>query len=602
MLASLNHPGIAGIHGLEEQDGIKALVLELVEGPTPADRIAQAFELNKDTEAVPVRQVSRDAGTDLHWSGDGERLHWVIGPNYFTRELSDVFAFLPGAPEDLPEPDENGLRVGLEVASDVPTGRVALTGARIVTMNGNEAIEKGSVVVNGNRIEAVGADVIVPDDAAVIDASGRTIVPGYVDAHAHGVHFGSGPGPQQDWAYFANLAYGVTTNHDPSATTGFVFGQAERVRAGRTVGPRIFSTGTILYGADGDTRAVVNGLDDARSHVRRMKAVGAFSVKSYNQPRRDQRQQVLQAARELEMLVVPEGGSTFYHNVTMILDGHTGIEHNIPVAPLYGDVMNLWRETRVGYTPTLVVNYGGLSGEYWWYQHDRVWENDRLLTFVPRSAVDPRARRRVMALGQVGTQIDGFPHQSIGNSLYNCFQMDAIATRTGFSKLGIENAGGLFTRGILLDVAGLRDVEMLGDRYEITVQDLQDVLARQNLTLERGDAVIINTGFGRLWGIDNARYYRTQPGLGVEAAEWLAEQEPMIVGSDSCCIEVNPNPDPNLSSPVHQILLVAHGIYLIESLKLDELVERNVYEFAFIVQPLKLRGATGSSVAPIAVR
>jgi len=205
-------------------------------------------------------------------------------------------------------------------------------------------------------------------------------------------------------------------------------------------------------------------------------------------------------------------------------------------------------------------------------------------------------------LGQVGTQIDGFGHQSIGNGLYNCFKMDELATRTGFSKLGIEKAGAMITRGVLIDVAALRGVEMLGDRYEITAQDLQDGLKRQNVTLEAGDAVLIHTGFGRLWGKDDVRYYRTQPGLGVGAAEWLARQNPMIVGSDTCCVEVNPNPDPSLSSPVHQILLVAGGIYLIESLKLDELVEKRIQEFAFIVEPLKLRGATGSSVAPVAVR
>jgi len=204
-------------------------------------------------------------------------------------------------------------------------------------------------------------------------------------------------------------------------------------------------------------------------------------------------------------------------------------------------------------------------------------------------------------LGQVGTQMDGFGHQSIGNSLYNCFHLDETATRTGFSKLGIENSGGLFTRGVLLDIAALKGVAMLGDRYEISAQDLRDALVKQELELQRGDAVIINTGFGALWEADTARYYRTQPGLGVEAAQWLASQDPMIVGSDSCCVEVNPNPDPNLSSPVHQIMLVEHGIYLIESLKLDELIEKDVDEFAFIVQPLKLRGATGSSVAPMAV-
>lgn len=221
------------------------------------------------------------------------------------------------------------------------------------------------------------------------------------------------------------------------------------------------------------------------------------------------------------------------------------------------------------------------------------------------SASNPRGSNEEIVtteLGQVGTQIDGFAHQSIGNSFYNCFQMDEVVTRTGFSRLGIENSGALFTRGVLLDVAALHGVDMLADQYEITAQDLQDALERQNLRLETGDAVIINTGFGRLWGIDNVRYYSTRPGLGIEAAEWLAAQDPMIVGSDSCCVEVNPNPDPNLSSPVHQILLVAHGIYMIESLKLDELITSDIDEFAFIVQPLKLEGATGSSVAPIAVR
>jgi kynurenine formamidase len=235
---------------------------------------------------------------------------------------------------------------------------------------------------------------------------------------------------------------------------------------------------------------------------------------------------------------------------------------------------------------------------------DRVYSQQLKRTNWPPGSNKRGSNEEVITteLGQVGTQIDGFGHQSIGESLYNCFQMGEVATRTGFSKLGIENAGTLMTRGVLVDVAALRGVEMLGDQYEITAQDLQDALKRQKLTLEAGDAVIIHTGFGRLWEKDNLRYYRTQPGLGIAAAEWLASQNPMIVGSDTCCVEVNPNPNPKLSSPVHQILLVARGIYLIESLKLDELVRDGIHEFAFVVQPLKLRGATGSSVAPVAVR
>src|SRR5690606_29333080 len=151
------------------------------------------------------------------------------------------------------------------------------------------------------------------------DYSGKTIMPGLVDVHAHLWTFRLGLNPQQYWPYYANLAYGVTTTHDPSSNTEMVFSQSEMVKYGSMVGPRIFSTGTILYGAEGDFKAVINNLDDARSHLRRLKAIGAFSVKSYNQPRRNQRQQVIAAARELEMRVVPEGGSTFTHNMSMIL-------------------------------------------------------------------------------------------------------------------------------------------------------------------------------------------------------------------------------------------------------------------------------------------
>ena len=131
-----------------------------------------------------------------------------------------------------------------------------------------------------------------------------------------------------------------------------------------------------------------------RSHLRRMQANGAFSVKSYNQPRRDQRQQINQAARELGMLVVMEGGSTFYHNLNMIVDGATGVEHNLPVAPLYNDVIRLWAATNVGNTPTLVVSYGGVSGEFWAYQHDEIWRKEKLLRFFPREQLDARSIRR----------------------------------------------------------------------------------------------------------------------------------------------------------------------------------------------------------------
>ena len=361
----------------------------------PFPQTGGTIDLNKDIKGFPVTRITRDAGTDLHWSPNSQSLHWMIGPEYFSRDLTDAFAFLDGAPEELPKPDSTGIDINLTLESDIPAGTVAFTNTRIVTMNGDEVIEDATIVIEENKITEIGAvgDVEIPNDAYVVDASGKTIIPGLVDAHAHVLHFSSGPSAQQSWPYYANLAYGVTTVHDPSANTPFVFRQAEMVRAGEMIGPRVFSTGRILYGADGDFKAMVNSLDDARSHLRRMKAVGAISVKSYNQPRREQRQQILKAAREIEIMVVPEGGSTFFHNVNMIIDGHTGIEHNLPVAPLYRDVLEVWKHTQVGYTPTLVVNYGGPNGEYWWYQNTKVWEKERLLNVYPRPIIDARSRR-----------------------------------------------------------------------------------------------------------------------------------------------------------------------------------------------------------------
>jgi Tol biopolymer transport system component/imidazolonepropionase-like amidohydrolase len=364
----------------------------------PMPKTGGVIELGKDTTAIPVAKISADVGSYLHWAQDGSAVHWMVGDQYFTRQLKDAFAFVPGAPAKLPDAKAlKGITIGLRVPVDTPKEIVAFTNARIVSMKGEEVIERGTVLVEGDTIKAVGAQVSVPANARTIDATGKTIVPGYIDVHAHANHFNGGVIAQQNWAYYANLAFGVTTMHDPSATTETVFSQAELQKAGQLVGPRVFSTGTILYGADGDFKAVVNSLDDARAHLRRMKANGAFSVKSYNQPRREQHQMINQAARELGMLVVEEGGSTLNHNLPMILDGATSIEHNLPVAPLHQDVVKLWSQTDVRNTPTLVVSYGGLSGEYWWYARDNVWEDKKLNRFFPKETLAARSVRRETA-------------------------------------------------------------------------------------------------------------------------------------------------------------------------------------------------------------
>ena len=227
-------------------------------------------------------------------------------------------------------------------------------------------IENGTIVVNGNRIEAIGpaSAVRIPAGARRVDAAGKTIMPGIIDVHGHVGGEGDGILAQTYWPFAANLAFGVTTTHDPSNDSATVFSNAELIRAGQKLGPRLYSTGTILYGAETPFKAVVDSYEDALAHLRRQKAMGAFSVKSYNQQRRDARQMIIKAARELQMEVVPEGGSLLYYNETMILDGHTTVEHSLPVPHLYKDVVTLFAKSKSGYTPTLIVDYGGLSGEY----------------------------------------------------------------------------------------------------------------------------------------------------------------------------------------------------------------------------------------------
>lgn len=207
----------------------------------------------------------------------------------------------------------------------------------------------------------------------------------------------------------------------------------------------------------------------------------------------------------------------------------------------------------------------------------------------------------ITEIGQVGTQFDAFNHQTIGNHLYNCNKVDELASRSGFTKLGVEKVGQIFTRGVMIDVAAFKGVEMLGDDYEITVADLEGALAKQNLKLEPGDAVLIHTGWGKLWEKDNARYVKSCPGIGVAAAEWLVKQDPLLLGADNWPVEVAPSKTPNASLPIHQIALVVHGVHLLENMKLDELAAKRVHEFAFVMQPLKVQGGSGSTVAPTAV-
>ena len=360
---------------------------------TPFAKHGETINIGPKANNLPVTQLSARAGESISWNNDSNELYWTLGPDLYQAKVDTQYE----KSDAKIEPQITS--IGFKQDADVPRGTIAFVGGKVITLENDQVIENGVVIVKDNKIVAVGdASTSIPSGAQIIDIAGKSIMPGLFDAHAHGGQADDEIIPQQNWALYSGLSLGVTSIHDPSNDTTEIFAAAEQQKAGNIVGPRIFSTGTILYGANGPGyTSHIDSLDDAKFHLERLKKVGAFSVKSYNQPRRNQRQQVIAAARELEMMVVPEGGSLLQHNLTMIADGHTTVEHSLPVAAIYSDIKQFWSQTKVAYTPTLVVAYGGISGEHYWYDKTDVWAHPRLSMYVPHDILDARSMRRTTA-------------------------------------------------------------------------------------------------------------------------------------------------------------------------------------------------------------
>lgn len=366
-------------------DDFSVFVTPFIEAVTP-------LSLDRKEPQTPVTRLSQQSGAHLSWSGDGKKLFWSLGPELFSAAVGT-------APSATTSPAK-GSYISMMAPTAKPASTIALVGGRIITMVDDEVIDDGVVVIKGDRITAVGprTEISIPEGAVKFDIRGATLIPGLIDAHAHVRQGSDGIIPQQNWRNLAHLAFGVTTIHDPSNDTAMVFAASELQKAGKILAPRIFSTGTILYGAKvAGATVAIDSLADAERHVTRQKAFGAFTVKSYNLPRRDQRQQVIAAARLHNVMVVPEGGSLLQHNLTMIADGHTTIEHALPLAHLYADVHQFFSDSATAYTPTLNVAYGGISGDLYWYGHSDVANHPRLGSLVPRDELLPVARRQMLA-------------------------------------------------------------------------------------------------------------------------------------------------------------------------------------------------------------
>jgi imidazolonepropionase-like amidohydrolase/Tol biopolymer transport system component len=337
----------------------------------------KSLALTGTTTELPVRSVG-EPGSEPHWSSSN-RIHWLLGDRRYGVAVDELFGT-----QTVPKPAAAPL--GLEAEVDKPKGVVAFVGGRIITMAGDEIIEDGVLIVEGPRIKAVGtrANIAVPPGALVVDVRGKTLMPGFIDAHAHAHLSTSTTPPQKFPPYYANLAFGVTSLFDPSAGGPSSFERAEMVKAGTVVGPRIFSVGPILLGlTGGPPYSPIKSVADAERQLLFRHAYGTPYVKSYVQPTRSQRQKIIEAARQHEMMVFPEGMMHYFYGVSMILDGHTTLEHGIPLPEVYDDIVQLTAKAGVALTPTITVAAGAEMGEQYFFRTEKIWENEKVQTFVP---------------------------------------------------------------------------------------------------------------------------------------------------------------------------------------------------------------------------
>ncbi|MBS0419765.1 MAG: amidohydrolase family protein [Proteobacteria bacterium] len=360
-----------------------------------------ALLLSAATSDIPVLALTTRGGFGLTWAADSSAVTWSLGADLFEASVGQRSALAAAGSESRMAPgsarspalvaERPFASIGLSLPADVPQGAVAFVNARLITMRGDEVIDKGTVLVEGNRITAVGSSdsVAIPRNAKVIDITGKTLMPGLIDSHGHiDCCYETGTLPQKQPLRYAALSYGVTTNFDPYPNELTSYESTEATLAGLTVGPRWIGTGAAIYGRAQKADFLYVPIEtyaDAQNILARKQALGGFAIKSYKQPARYQRQMLIKAARATGINVVVEGESHFYNNITFVLDGHTNLEHNLPVANYYDDVVQLMSKAGAHNTPTLVVAFGELFGENYLYQTTQAWKEPKVATFVQQT-------------------------------------------------------------------------------------------------------------------------------------------------------------------------------------------------------------------------
>ena len=355
-----------------------------------------------EAAAFPSKKLTEIGGQFPSWSHDGKTVYWSIGNAFFAYNIPAAMALekaaekeekeKEGEEEDSSAYEPKEIRVRVAENRDIPKGSYLLTNATLITMEGNEIIQNGGVWVENNRIKQVGSvdSMSVPKSVYRIDVSGKYILPGFADTHAHmwpawDLH------KNENWMYAANLAYGVTTTRDPQTGTTDVLTYADRVKSGALIGPRIYSTGPGV----GFWGYNIKSLEHARDVLRQYSEYyNTKTIKMYLTGNRKHRQWIIQAAKEQKLMPTTEGGLDFKLNLTQILDGYPGHEHSFPIYPLYTDFISFVAQSKTAYTPTLLVSYGGPWAENYFYATENVQNDPKLNRFTPKSELDAKSRRR----------------------------------------------------------------------------------------------------------------------------------------------------------------------------------------------------------------
>ncbi len=394
----------------------------------------EAPTVNVTSPSVPVKRLT-DIGADYYgWADDGKTVTWAVGSSYFRQPVASIKFEAPkeekkeegekkegdtkeGDAKDAgkkdiaqaaaakkeekkeekkpekfkeQEKDISEIKVDLEMPRKTPKGTIVLRGATVVTMNGEQVLKNADIVVENNRIKSVGAKGSVPAGAKVFDVNGKTITPGFVDTHAHWFEIRRGILDTQNFAFLANLAYGVTAGLDVQTGTNDMFAYEDLVDTGDIIGLRAYSTGPGVFSDNNfkSEQEVKGVLTKYRNYY------GTHNIKSYLVGNRKQRQYMVQAAKELEMMPTTEGALDLKLDLTHVIDGFHGNEHTLPITPLYNDVLQLFAKSGIAETPTLIVNYGGPFGENYWYEYSEVHDNAKLNRFTPHRILDEKTKRR----------------------------------------------------------------------------------------------------------------------------------------------------------------------------------------------------------------